>query len=337
MNLPSVSVLIAARNEENNIAACLYSILACDYPANLLQIWVADDNSEDATPAIVRQISTNYPQISLHTVSGTLGNAKGKANALAQLAHLAKGDYWLITDADVRVNPAWIKGMITIAIQKPTIGVVTGFTIPQGGSSWLEYMQGLDWFCVLHQIKSISDMGFPVTSMGNNMLVSAEAYRATGGYEQIPFSLTEDYELFKHILAKGFDYRNADEPSVLAYTFPIKGFLALVRQRKRWFYGAVRLPYYMKIVMILQGLRFMLLWFLLLMHPTLGMVFWAAIVLWRSVFLIPKLIRCNQTKLLPALFMYDLYVSLVYSAMIIGYVFFPVIEWKGRKYQTANP
>src|SRR5437868_4382168 len=53
----SVSVIIAARNEAKNIKACIYSILANDYPRELLEVIVVDDHSEDDTAQIV----DNYP------------------------------------------------------------------------------------------------------------------------------------------------------------------------------------------------------------------------------------------------------------------------------------
>src|SRR5690606_33861565 len=55
-----LSVLIPARNEAENIQACLYSILRNDYPRELMEIIVIDDFSEDATVALAKA-SLTYP------------------------------------------------------------------------------------------------------------------------------------------------------------------------------------------------------------------------------------------------------------------------------------
>ncbi|MCS7004445.1 MAG: glycosyltransferase [Cytophagales bacterium] len=330
---PFISVLIAARNEEKNIANCLHHLLACEYPREKLEIWVADDASEDRTAQIVQEFSRHNPIIHLYKVNSQLGNARGKANALAHLARVAKGTYWYFTDADVQVNPHWLQGLLSIAQKSSQIGIVTGFTIPKGGNSWIEYMQGFDWFYMLSHIKWLSDIGIPVTSMGNNMLVLADAYRATGGYENLPFSLTEDYELFKHIVQKGYQYYNANHKSVLAYTLPIKGFFPLIQQRSRWFYGAIRLPIYMKLIMILYSLVFLGIGGLWLYSLWKGIISWIILLMLRLIIFVPQLYRLNQKRLIPAILMYDVYVILVYSSMVLAYIFSPTIEWKGRKYK----
>ena len=88
--------------------------------------------------------------------------------------------------------------------------------------------------------------------MGNNMIVSKEAYRSVGGYESLPFSITEDFELFKHINKKGYQCLHIFKKEVVGQTLPINGFINLLNQRKRWMKGAVDLPWQMVGLLILQ-------------------------------------------------------------------------------------
>ena len=62
-HFPAVSVIVPARNEEHNIARCLYSLLQQDYPS--LEIVVVDDNSTDNTLAILEQIRSDFPQLKI--------------------------------------------------------------------------------------------------------------------------------------------------------------------------------------------------------------------------------------------------------------------------------
>jgi len=63
--LTRFSIIIPARDEEDNIAACLQSIVNTTYPAQLYEIIVVDDFSSDATPAIVEKFQKEFPNIQL--------------------------------------------------------------------------------------------------------------------------------------------------------------------------------------------------------------------------------------------------------------------------------
>ena len=56
----SVSIIIAARNEEKDIASCIKSILAQDYPASLLEIIVCNDHSEDKTKEVAENVVRQF-------------------------------------------------------------------------------------------------------------------------------------------------------------------------------------------------------------------------------------------------------------------------------------
>ncbi|MFZ4476821.1 MAG: glycosyltransferase, partial [Saprospiraceae bacterium] len=57
--IQSLTVVIPARNEEQNMADCLYSILACQYPYEKFEVLVIDDHSDDDTVAIVEWYELN--------------------------------------------------------------------------------------------------------------------------------------------------------------------------------------------------------------------------------------------------------------------------------------
>jgi cellulose synthase/poly-beta-1,6-N-acetylglucosamine synthase-like glycosyltransferase len=63
--LPHISIWVACRNEEDNIAGCLNSLLQLDYPVNRIQILVGNDQSTDKTAEIVLQFTQEHPHIQL--------------------------------------------------------------------------------------------------------------------------------------------------------------------------------------------------------------------------------------------------------------------------------
>ena len=111
-SLPSLSVLIPARNEEAVIEACVRSLLAQDYPGTL-EVLILDDRSEDATARIVSDIAATDKRVRLISGGDLLPGWKGKPNALRQLAAAATGEMLLLTDADCE----FYTGSLTAAVQ----------------------------------------------------------------------------------------------------------------------------------------------------------------------------------------------------------------------------
>ncbi|RYY20348.1 MAG: glycosyltransferase [Cytophagaceae bacterium] len=238
--LPRVSILIAARNEEAALPGCLASVRALAYPAHLLDVLVGDDASTDRTRAVAEAAMHGFGgSFQVVAITAALGEARGKANVLAQLAHRATAEYFLITDADIALPPTWVQGLLAHAA--PRVGTVTGLTVVQG-RSLLAHLQGIDWLLSLAFMQVASDSGQPMTAMGNNMLVTRAAYRATGGYEALPFTIIEDFALFEAVNAQGYGFRQLFEPAVRATSLPAGSWAALLRQRRRWARGVAALP-----------------------------------------------------------------------------------------------
>lgn len=241
---PRVSILVAARNEEANLPRCLASLRALQYPAELLEVLVGDDASTDRTRAVAEAALAGFAGTArVVSISENLGRARGKANVLAHLARLATTEYFLITDADIAVPPTWVPAMLRHAA--PGVGTVTGLTVTEG-SGLLARLQRLDWLLSLALIQVGTEAGQPMTAMGNNMLITRAAYLATGGYEALPFSVTEDFALFEAVNARGFGFRQLFEPAVRATSRPIGSCRGLVTQRLRWLRGVAALPWHVQ-------------------------------------------------------------------------------------------
>ena len=238
--LPQVSILLAARNEEAALPRCLASIRALNYPPHQLEVLLGDDASTDRTRAVAEAAMQGFAgRFEVVPIASQLGQARGKANVLAHLARRARGEYFFITDADISLPTSWLQAMLSYAA--PGVGTVTGLTVVEGAAP-LARFQGLDWLLSLAMGQVASDSGQPMTAMGNNMLVTRAAYQVTGGYETLPFSVTEDFALFEAVNARGFGFRQVFEPRVRAASLPAPTWGALLRQRLRWMHGVASLP-----------------------------------------------------------------------------------------------
>ena len=100
--LPSISVLIPARNEEETILNLLNDLSKISYPD--LEIIIYDDLSTDKTAEIVKSFIENKKNFSLIDGQDLPTGWLGKNNACSKLANHAKGKYMLFLDADVRIK-----------------------------------------------------------------------------------------------------------------------------------------------------------------------------------------------------------------------------------------
>ena len=233
---PSVSIVIAARNEEDNIRRCLESITNLTYPKNLLEIVVVDDRSTDRTQSIVSEFAARYPHIKLAASDPERGHLKGKTNAVTKGIELSTGEILLFTDADCTVKSDWVEQTVKY-YDSQEIGIVAGFTSLRS-RGWFESMQALDWFLLFSVAAGAIRMNFPVTAIGNNLSIRRKAYDAVGGYRQIPFSVTEDYALFHAIMSQTtFKARFPLDANTLVESNPCKSWGELYRQKMRWFTG----------------------------------------------------------------------------------------------------
>lgn len=329
--LPRVSILIAARDEAAALPRCLASLRALEYPAELLEILVGDDGSTDGTAAVAEAAMRGFAgHFRVIPIVDTLGQARGKANVLAHLTRHATTDYFFITDADIRLPATWITGLLAHA--GPGVGTVTGITAVRGPRLFHQ-LQGVDWLLSLGLVQVVSDLGRPVTAMGNNMLVTRAAYEATGGYEALPFSVTEDLALFKAVLAAGFGFRQVFEAGVRADSLPMPSWTALLRQRRRWLRGVTGLPLRLR----LELLFFSGFWAALAGVAGLGSAS-LALGLWLAKMLVQGLLahwaharaglRCRWA-LLP---LFEGYTLALTVAIGFFQLFGGAVVWKGRRY-----
>jgi chlorobactene glucosyltransferase len=111
---PLISVIIPARDEQENIAHCVRSLARQDYPH--LEIIVVDDNSTDATPRILERLCQEIPNLRIISGRHLPHGWTGKNYALFQGVRSARGDWLLFTDADTRHHPYTLSTVLAYAL-----------------------------------------------------------------------------------------------------------------------------------------------------------------------------------------------------------------------------
>jgi cellulose synthase/poly-beta-1,6-N-acetylglucosamine synthase-like glycosyltransferase len=329
---PFISLLIAARNEEDKIEDCLKSIAALNYPSDCIEVLVGNDASTDQTQFVIERFIANNKNFKLINLDGTENpTTKGKARVLATLAQHAKGDYFLITDADVEVGPLWAKGLISEMIQNQ-LHLLGGTTHVKATSKFEQYQQ-VDWFYFMGIINVVDSLNYPLTMVGNNMAISAEAYRKVGGYETIPFSITEDYALFNAVRKEGFKTAQIFNQETLVRTRAIDSVIGILKQRKRWLKGGWSLPFIYRMMMFVLGAWYFTLPLLFILNWKLGLFFFLVKIVLQLLQLLKmyRLIRLKPQHYF-AIFTYDLYLFFIMPAISLYFVLPFANTWKGRRY-----
>jgi glycosyltransferase involved in cell wall biosynthesis len=110
---PSVSILVAARDEEAKLAPALGTLVAQDYPR--YEVVAVDDRSRDATPQILDEFARKHTHLKVIHLSELPKGWLGKPHALTEAYRQSSGEWLVFTDADVRFAPDLLRRAVSLA------------------------------------------------------------------------------------------------------------------------------------------------------------------------------------------------------------------------------
>jgi cellulose synthase/poly-beta-1,6-N-acetylglucosamine synthase-like glycosyltransferase len=248
---------------------------------------------------------------------------------LGILSRYATGEIYFFTDADCEVPENWIKEGINCFDEET--GIVIGITQVRSRDLF-DKMQEIDWWNTLGIVKVVTDLNLPTTGLGNNMVISKAAYDRCGGFEKIPYSLTEDLEISKSIHKLGYKIRHQVSKDFLVKTKPEVGLNALLKQRKRWMSGAMTLSIPWKLLLGVQLIFYPSVLVLILIHWKLGILILGLKILLQTAFFNYFSGKVGQTNRIFDLILFEFYEVGNLSLTILYYFWPGQIEWKARKY-----
>ena len=328
---PRVTILVAARNEEPNIARCLESLLAQDCPADRLQIVAVDDQSEDETGAIMHRIADTAPEcVTVVTTREESSPTRGKARAIAQGVDHAIGEIVLLTDADCVAPPTWARSVVEHFVDG--VDAFGGFTVISAHDQF-SAVQQLDWI----HLQSLAAAGLafnvPLGVIGNNFAFRGEAYDQVGGYRAVSFSVTEDYALFRAMHDRGRRVVYPCTKDTEIVTLPCASLMEVLSQKQRWSRGGMETGVRGWMVLVIAALMMAA----VVIAPFAGVVPW--IVVWSTKFVFdlavmtPTLQRLGRTSILRYFLSFEFY--FVAQALVVPFLLMrPTVVWKGRSYRS---
>jgi cellulose synthase/poly-beta-1,6-N-acetylglucosamine synthase-like glycosyltransferase len=230
-----LSIIIPARNEENNISACLQSIINQSYLKNLYEVIVIDDHSTDATASIVQGF--NQPNIKCIALKDFIGDEKNsyKKKGIEVGIAQATGELIITTDADCIAPPNWLQTIATFYEEKKCDLIVMPVAI-NCGLSFIEIFQALD-FMTLQGITGAA-VHKKIHSMcnGANLAYAKKAFNVVNGFAGINNIASGDDMLLMHKIytqnKNGIAYLKSKE--VIVQTAPVHTIKEFFNQRIRW-------------------------------------------------------------------------------------------------------
>lgn len=201
---PLVSVLIPARNEEDNIENIVSCVLKQDYPS--FELIVLNDNSEDRTLDILQQIQKNDTKLKVINGKPLPPEWIGKSWACHQLSQEAKGEIFLFIDSDVTISENAINSAVH-NLQKYRANMLSSFSTQIIGSLGEYLLVPLVNWSVLQLlpmmlIYSSKNTAF-LAANGQFLMIDRTSYHTIGGHEAVRNINTEDMNLARNIKKKG--------------------------------------------------------------------------------------------------------------------------------------
>lgn len=234
--LPSVSVIIPAHNEEDKLEATLTSLSKQHYRGNL-EFVIVNDRSKDATPDIIQKFVYLDPRFKLINVTEPSKRLAPKVNAVNTGIHHSSGDIIIASDADCQYPEGWVNSMISHF--EPDVAMVVGYvesTRAGKTRNWVERFESTDWFSLMLTSRSLTHFGWKFASSANNQAYRRSAFHAIGGFGASGRAPSGDEDLLTQRMGRlpGMRVVFASTPDSRVLTRPVANFGALLKQRRRW-------------------------------------------------------------------------------------------------------
>lgn len=221
-NSPTVTVVIPAYNEAENIEDCIQAVLAsslASVSSNRVSVWVVDDQSTDRTLQIARSLQQELADPRLHILAGSPRPTRevwvGKNWACHQVMPQITSDYILFIDADVRLKPGVIAAALQMA-ETEKIDLLTAYPQIICGclAEWLVQPVIMQTIIVGFDFNDVNDPAHPnAFGAGMFMLFRRATYEKIGGHKIVGAEVVEDVELARLIKSSGYKLRLIPAPT----------------------------------------------------------------------------------------------------------------------------
>jgi chlorobactene glucosyltransferase len=208
--LPFITVVVPARNEEGKIGRCLESLAKQDYPN--YEVIAVDDRSQDKTGEIIQGLSAQYPVIKYLRANEAPPGWIGKCSALVQAVEHAQGKWYLFTDADTCHTPESLRYAVSYAIEHKA-DLISFMPVQELGSFWERVVMPvlLGSFLCGDPLNTINEhTNERAYAYGQYILVRRDVYEKVGGHDSVHDQILDDISFARVVKSHGYLILSAD-------------------------------------------------------------------------------------------------------------------------------
>tara|TARA_Y100001968_G_scaffold332305_1_gene389952 strand:+ start:1197 stop:2510 length:1314 start_codon:yes stop_codon:yes gene_type:complete len=232
--LPSVDVLVAARDEENVVETLVNRLALIRYPIEKISVWIIDDGSEDSTPYLIENLIKQLPNF--HLLKRSRNKGGGKSAALNDaLLHL-KNDWLLVLDADAQLNEDVLLRTILSAQKNNWSAVQLRKAVINSKKNLLTCFQSMEMAMDASIQRGRLNGDGVVELRGNGQLLQRSMLEKCGGFNEA--TVTDDLDLSFRLLISGASIGILWDPPIQEEA--VETLPNLIKQRERWAEGGLQ-------------------------------------------------------------------------------------------------
>ena len=233
-DIPTLDILVAARDEQNVIARLVERLFNLDYPSEKLKIHIIDDGSIDNTPAILKKLSKKYEKLNVISRSKNAGG--GKSGALNHALKFLSGEWVFILDADAQLKNDTLLRIIGFARNGSWSAVQLRKSVLNTSKNFLTTCQGIEMAMDAYfQVGRLYSAGISELR-GNGQLVRKDVLLSCGSFNEN--TVTDDLDLSVRLILSQSKIGIFWDPPVMEEA--VEDISALFRQRQRWAEGGLQ-------------------------------------------------------------------------------------------------
>ncbi len=313
-NLPPVSVIIAARNESDNLYENLPLILEQDYPE--FEVIVVNHQSSDDSAYLLNAFARQYPNLKIIEVARSKHLKPGKKLPITIGIKGAKNDLLVLTDADCKPNSKnWLKHVS----QELSSGkeLVIGYSPYARKKGFLNKLIRFDTAWIGMNYLSMALARIPYMSVGRNLAYTKHLFESVKGFKSHYAIPSGDDDLFVQDAAKNNNYSICIAKDAFMISEPHESFSGWLRQKTRHFSTSSHYKVFKKLLLGIYPLSMLIMHFSFIILLCDSEFRWLSL----SIFLITTIIkwwiqgRCLKKlegeKFIPFLPFWDLFYALI--------------------------
>ena len=203
-SVPRISLVFAARDEEEKLSGALATLAELDYPE--LEIIGVDDRSEDATGRILDEFAATHPRFRAIHVKELPAGWLGKPHALQQAYEASSGEWLLFTDADVRFKTDVLRRAMTM-ISERKLDHLSLFGDVEMVGFWEKVVVtffGMAFHMATVPGEVVNPKSGAYVGVGAFQLLKRSAYEAAGTHRRLAMEVVDDMKLGKIVKQAGF-------------------------------------------------------------------------------------------------------------------------------------